>query len=246
MAKEIFYHNTIKNLIAAFGMIFNNISFYNDYDKIIKVPLHYSPKEKFIDINAERGDYETGTNYFTTLPRMGFEFTETPTYAPERMSNPLSKIANDVGNGHILTRLPYDFDANLYIATKKQEEMFKIIEQILPMFIPELNITINDIEGYNFKTDIPVVYTGGSMEIEYEGDYTTRRSWWLCTMNFKMKAWLYGDEKRRQVIKKTIIDMNQMDMNKTYETLMAEVQPFEASKTDVYTILETKIENFNM
>lgn len=238
--RPMFYYNTIKNLTVAFATIFDDIQIINDNDDVLKIPLHYSPKEKFIPIIAERGDYSTGTNYFTTLPRMGFEMTGI-NYAPERMASPLSKIPADLGNGFLLTRIPYNLEFSLYIATKKQEEGLKIVEQILPIFLPEYNITINEMQGYNLNTDIPVVLTGTTSEVEYEGDYMTRRSWWLWTLTFTIKAWLYGNERHREIIKKTIIDLTPSTIQQKYETLMSEVVPFEANKTDPHIIVDTII-----
>ena len=53
MFGDYFYHNSLRKIVVAFGTIFNNIQIHrkDSNGKVvqsIKVPLAYSPKEKFI------------------------------------------------------------------------------------------------------------------------------------------------------------------------------------------------------
>lgn len=242
MSRAIFYHNTIKNLIVAFGSIFDDIAYVNDYGNTIKIPLHYSPKEKFVAYYRERGNFETDTNIETVLPRMGFEMGRDITFSTARMLNPSHRIQSEDKTIFMYNRIPYDFPFTLRIATKKFEDSLKIVEQIIPFFTPELNITVNDKERFDFKTDIPVVLTSSSYEIDYEGDFATTRSNVVWTLEFIVKAWLYGDEKHTNTIKKTIVELTQEDMNRKYESLISEVVPFEANRTDPYDIIDSVLE----
>lgn len=240
--RPIFYNNTIKNVFVIFASLFDNIRILNDYDREIKVPLHFSPQEKFQNYYRERGDFETATNIEMTLPRMGYELTGL-SLDSSRMLNPMHRIQSDDRKKFIYTRLPYNFQFSLYIATKKYEESLKIVEQILPFFQPELNVTVNDKVDFDFKTDIPVVLTGISSEIDYEGDFNTRRSTIVWTLDFTVKAYLYGDEKISNIIKRSIIELNQLDFDRKFETIMSEVVPFEANKDEPHVIVDTIINN---
>jgi len=242
MSRPVFYHSTIKNLIVSFASIFDDVHYINDYNQDIKIPLHYSPKEKFAQYYKERGDFQTDTNLEMVLPRMGFEMGSNIKFAAERLMNPMHRVQSDDKTGYMYNRLPYDFPFTLRIATKKFEDSLKIVEQIIPFFTPELNITVNDKERYDFKTDIPVVLNSSSYEVDYEGDFNTTRSKIIWTLEFTIKAWLYGDEKITNTIKKTIIDLTQEDMNKKFETLISEIVPFEANKEDSHTIIDSIIE----
>ena len=72
-----FYHQTLRRLVIGFGTIFNNIVIQRkdgsgNIIQSIKVPLAYSPKEKFLarlDQQADLSDRQVAI----TLPRMGFE-----------------------------------------------------------------------------------------------------------------------------------------------------------------------------
>ena len=244
MSRPIFYHSTIKNLIVAFASIFDQIRFINDYGNEITVPLHYSPKEKFWAYYRERGDFEKDTNLETILPRMGFELDGSISLDTGRMLNQMNRLPSDDSKKYMYNRVPYNFPFTLRLATKRFEDSLKIVEQIIPFFTPELNITLNDkLDFYQLKTDVPVVLTSADFEIIYDGsfEYSTRSNI-VWTLQFNLKAYLYQDEKATNIIKRTIIDLTQEDMNKKYETLMSEVVPFEANKEDEHSIVDTILE----
>ena len=81
MFGQHFYHKQIRNTVIAFGTIFNNINIKRldssgNPLQNIKVPLSYSPKEKFI-ARLEQQSSLTGSDSSVaiTLPRMAFEIT---------------------------------------------------------------------------------------------------------------------------------------------------------------------------
>ena len=81
MFGEHFYHKQIRNTVIAFGTIFNNINIKRldssgNPLQNIKVPLSYSPKEKFIARLDQQQDL-TGddSSVAITLPRMAFDIT---------------------------------------------------------------------------------------------------------------------------------------------------------------------------
>ena len=241
MPRPVFYHNTIKNLIVAFGSIFDDIRFVNDEGDEIKVPIHYAPKEKFVSYFAEKADFdELDIEY--VLPRMAFEINGM-NFAPERFVNPLNRITDSSRDEtkYMFSRIPYDFQFTLYLATKKFEDSLKIVEQILPFFTPELNVTIKDKEDFGLRTDVPIVLNSAGFDIQYEGSYETKRTI-MWTLGFTVKGWLYGDVKQQNVIKETITDLTQPDFDKKFVTLISEVVPRSASKNDAYTIVDSKIE----
>ena len=81
MFGQHFYHKQIRNTVIAFGTIFNNINIKRldssgNPLQNIKVPLSYSPKEKFI-ARLEQQSSLTGSDSSVaiTLPRMAFDIT---------------------------------------------------------------------------------------------------------------------------------------------------------------------------
>ena len=134
-------------------------------------------------------------------------------------------------------RIPYNFAFNLYLATRKFEDSLKIVEQVIPFFTPELNITIRDKEDFGLKTDIPVVLNNTSFTIDWQGSFETRRTvqW---DLSFTAKGYLYSNVREQKRIKETIIKMSNADLSKVYESLISVVEPRSAEKTDTYKIID--------
>lgn len=237
MEHDIFYYGTIKTLITAFGILFSNIKFINDHNQEITVPIRYSPREKFTEIANHDRDLDAAA-LGIVLPRMGF-FLDSISFATERFNNPLSKIQDkNIENRYMFSRVPYDFNFSLFVATTKFEDSLKISEQILPFFVPEINISIRDKEDFNLVTDIPIVLNTSSFNIEYEGSYDDHRSieW---QFDFTMKAYLYSNLHEQDRIKKTLIELSQPDIEKRYAEFISEVIPKSANKTDPHTVKDT-------
>ena len=74
-----FYWGTVRKSIVAFGNIFNNIHIdrinsTGNITQTLRVPLAYSPKQKFLArIAAQPQSFEQ--SFETYLPRMGFEMS---------------------------------------------------------------------------------------------------------------------------------------------------------------------------
>lgn len=73
-----FYYESIKKTIIGFGALFSNVKVIRrksdgTVGEIIKVPIAYGPKEKFI-VRLE-ADPELTNGVLITVPRMSFEIT---------------------------------------------------------------------------------------------------------------------------------------------------------------------------
>lgn len=235
---DYFYYGTIKKIIATFGLLFSNVVYSNDFNEMIKVPIHYSPKEKFLEFRDEGGNYDSTLETDYTLPRFGFELLSID-YDGERAGNSLSKMreVTDKNEKYMLNRVPYNFNFVLYLATRKFEDSLKIVEQIIPFFTPSLNVTIQDKTDFGITTDIPFILNNINYTIDYQGSFENRRTinWEL---NFLAKAFLYSNMREQKRIKETIIKLDDQDFNLVYETLTSKVIPQTANKTDIHTIID--------
>lgn len=197
---QTFYHQHIRKAIIAFGTIFNNIVIErtNSSDEIvqsIRVPLSYSPKQKFlarIDAVSTANPAEAAI----TLPRIGFEITGL-SYNPSRKVSLLTKNVA-VGAGDDTNKLrtqftstPYDMNISMFIMSKNQDDGLQIIEQILPFFNPDFSVSINDIPEMGIKRDLQIILNNISFEDDYTGDYTQRRTL-IWTLDFTLGLNFYG------------------------------------------------------
>ena len=240
-----FYYRTIRNTTIAFGNLFNEI-YIDQNGTIIKVPLQYLPKEKFvqrINYNPELTGEAIGIE--NVLPAMGFEFTGF-TYAVDRKTNKMHRIhgkdqATDTELA-MYNRTPYDVGFTLYIGARKLEESFMIVEQILPYFTPELTIKIKDNSDFGISTNIPVVLESVNPEILWDDSFEERRAI-LWTLEFNTKIFFYPDNKNSSVIRRTFVNLNNGYTDKTMDQIIEELVPFNANPEDDYNI-KTSINEF--
>lgn len=213
------YHASIRKLIVAFGSIFDEVHYEDEWGTEKRVPLNFSPKEKWLE-KIESKKNADSLNYAVTLPRMGFMITDIA-YSPERHLNPLSKIEDrrDVNTRKWMpNRVPYDFTFELYIATLKYETTLKLIETIVPIFTPELTVTIEDRKDFDLSNNITFNFDGSVNTIlDFEGGFDSRRSI-LTTLTFRAQAYLYNDIRTLNRIRKTILNIGEMDTKKILET----------------------------
>jgi hypothetical protein len=178
--------------------MFNNISIrkVNDDDEVfstIKVPLAYSPTQKFIARLEQQPDLNRPVQI--TLPRMSFEFNGLYYDAQRKVTNTQTFVTYDAENKSEIKKaympVPYNMDFELNIYTKHNDDMLQIIEQILPYFQPMFTLTVDLVEQIGEKRDIPVILNSISMDDNYEGDFSTRRAL-IYTLKFTAKTYLFG------------------------------------------------------
>ena len=208
-----FYNKNIRNVVILFGTVFNDIivrrvNSSNVTQEEFRVPIAYGPAEKFLVRLREATDISKG-KVGLTLPRMSFEFTSI-NYDPARklVTTKQFKKIHGSDSSKLITvynPVPYNFDFTLSVMIKNSDDGTQILEQILPYFTPEYQVTMNEMSIMGIKRDIPIIFTGLSTEDTYEGDFLTRRAL-IHTLTFTVKAFLYGPTKDVSVIKE--VDVN--------------------------------------
>jgi len=200
------YHNIFRKTVVAFGTLFNNIEIHKD-DQVMKVPLAYGPKQKFLARLDSTPD-PTNKRVQITLPRISFEINGI-TYDSTRKVSPTQKIKiakDEDDNKNVFMPVPYNLSFEMAIISKTQEDGLEIIEQILPYFQPHYNLSVKMLEDISSEIrDVPVVLNSIDYEDDYEGDFATRRAI-IYTLQFTCKTYLYGPVTDAKMIKKTIVD----------------------------------------
>ena len=155
-----FYHGTIKKAVTVFGTLFNNISIERESSNgeitTIKVPIHYAQKDKFRQryLSTQTQTYNSA-EVQVTAPSLAFENTGI-SYDATRKLNSLQKIipvSDETTHKRQFMRVPYTLDFSLYLFVGRAEDGYKIIEQIVPYFTPDLTVSVNDVLPY----DMPIV-----------------------------------------------------------------------------------------
>lgn len=222
-----FYFSLLKKYVTLFGYIFDDIRIerFNtlcNETELFRVPITYGPKDKMLarvieDPNIQRQDA-------IQLPLLSFEMNSFQ-YDKDRKiptMNRQSYVYNtNTGNqmNSQYAPVPYNIGFSLYIYTKNTEDGNKIVEQILPFFTPDWTVTAELIPEMNITVDIPVILDSVNMEDTYDGDFKKRRVL-IWTLNFTLKAYMYGPVTTSGVIKFVTINIRDMDSPTTPDSVI--------------------------
>ena len=251
MFGEHFYHKKIRNTVIAFGTIFNNVNIKRldssgNPLQNIKVPLSYSPKEKFLArLDAQQDLTGDDSKVAITLPRMSFEITGY-SYDATRKLNKNQKITKVTTNADT-TKLnnqympvPYNVNFSLNVYTANSDDGLQIIEQILPFFQPDYTVTMIEDRTMDTKRDIPFILNSVDYEDSYTGSLTSMRRI-IYTLSFTAKVYLYGPISTSAVIKKVSADLYSDTGSNAprVERVTVQPTPTSADKDDTYTYTTT-------
>jgi hypothetical protein len=244
MLDQRFYWGTIRKAIVAFGSMFNNITIQRtdangNVVQLQKVPLSYSPKQKFLTKIRQLPDVDT-QNVQVLLPRMGFEMISLD-YDPNRKISPIQQsrtINSSTAANAQYAPTPYNINVILYVYAKNQDDGLQVIEQILPYFNPDYNLTIKAVPQLNIKNDLPIILSSIGFEDDYEGDLTTRRSI-IWTLSFVLKLNFYGPVSKQGIIKKTTSNIfNDAELTSQQQIITVQPDPVTANVTDSFGYIE--------
>lgn len=196
LGNEHFYNRTIRKIVVAFGTMFNDIYIvrYNadgtSPKESWKVPLNYGAKEKYL--TRLTTDPTLTKSIATTVPRISFEMTGM-NYDSSRKRITTQQNFSAASSTTIdrqYSPIPYNFDFSLSIYVRNTEDGTQILEQILPFFTPDFNVTVNLNPNMDQKYDLPIILNSVTNETEYEGDMMdTRLIIW--NLDFTVKGYIF-------------------------------------------------------
>lgn len=234
-------------MVVAVGGLFSNL-FCVTKDaqgvtkKIVNVPVSYANKEKFII----RLQQDPGLNEDTqiSLPRLSFEIVGTE-YDSNRQQNKTNKVVSVKNDRYVYSYspVPYNLTFNVYSFTRTQSDNLQLMEQILPYFTPDMNLSIKVMQNPDVIQDCQFILNSVSTDDSYDGSFEDRR-YIITTYTFMLKMYYYGpmygindpenhfeNGDPQGVIKKVSINVN---TNK----YTAVVDPFDANESDPHNIIE--------
>jgi len=194
-----FYNQRIRNAVAVFGSLFNNLHVVrkNSSGAVIsqvKVPLSYAPRRDFLNrldamANGEEGERQLAVK----LPRMSFEIVSMQYDNARQLPKTNNcKVGSSSGSStQLYTPVPYNINFQLNIFAKGQDDALQCVEQILPYFTPAYTVTMKPLEDFSgVKEDVPISLQGITFADDYEAVLEARRTV-IYTLDFEMKIALY-------------------------------------------------------
>ncbi len=213
-----FYHRTIRRNVVAFGNMFRDIVVIK-YDNStnppteisrMTVPLQYGGKEDFYTRLQALPDLPAANEI--TLPRMSFSL-ESIVYDKSRQKQsqlqnmvvPTSGTPGSVSVQYI--GVPYNLGFELSVYVRNIEDGTQIIEQILPYFNPDYNLTMNFVDEMNISRNVPIALQDIRYENLYEGDAKSTIRSVIWTLTFSMQTYFFGPVYSGGLIKQATANM---------------------------------------
>ena len=218
-----FYNKRVRTTVSIFGSLFNNIHVIrtnasNEVISQVKVPLSYAPKRNFLERLTAMADGEQAERRVAMkLPRMSFEITAM-SYDPIRQLPKVNAYretlpADNTKGRKVYTGVPYNIQFQLNIYAKSQDDALQIVEQIIPYFAPQYNLTVKQFTDYpDVKEDVPVILQGVTFSDDFEGGFEQRRTI-VYTLDFQMKINFYGPDRDRAIIREVNSPLNILAAN---------------------------------
>jgi len=206
-----FYNKRVRTTVSIFGSLFNNIHVIrtnssNEVISQVKVPLSYAPKRNFLErLSSMDNGEEAERRVAMKLPRMSFEIVDLA-YDPIRQLPKVNAYRESLSTDNtkdrkVYTGVPYNIQFQLNIYAKSQDDALQIVEQIIPYFAPQYNLTVKPFTDYpNVKEDVPVVLQGVTFSDDYESGLEQRRTI-IYTLDFQMKINFYGPDRDQSIIR---------------------------------------------
>lgn len=211
MQLQFYYNEIILKYILAFADVFNGVSVgvYNQTNNIYttkKVPIITPNHDKYFDMynNLHHNSISVNPNvkleFSKSLPIMSITDLNLQ-YDSNRQVSPLNILYNNTN--HTYMPVPYTLSLNLNINTSKYNDLFQIIEQILPLFSPQFAINIKPFEMCDSSISVPIVITSNSTifptDIQEHDENIYKH-----TIGFTMPIYIFGNIKSDINYTKTI------------------------------------------
>lgn len=240
-----FYNASIRSYIILLSELFSNIQVRRqreEGDVYRAVPISYVSKEFFIQklnsaYNTAAGDQQQIAKINNIVPRMSLQLNDIMYDDLYKTGITNNKISSKRGKKQFAP-VPYKFTFQLGIFTRYQDDMYQIIEQILPYFQPTFNCSIKELHKNDVTFDriIPISIVSIIMDEQLEGDrFSQRRIEWTITL--ELQGFLYpGVSSLEGEIKTIFLDFNsderELDISKSIESVDIEVDPDDTNAED--------------
>ena len=239
-----YYNQQLKNYILQFMAIFTDMQVMvgksaNNNERLIDVPIHYGHKDKvvaaiFADNNQNTPiRVPTMSAYLKDIQisekRMkGIGTERRSTYVPVG-----GLIPDDIKVVHQRMPVPYDINMELAIYASNTDQFFQILEQILPLFDPQLMVQVSD-APFDWTKLTCVKLSSIALETNYPIGNDKRII--QCTIGFEMPIYIDTPaDVRRDFVERVMLRIGTIDYTSNADILSALDQlnvPYTTAQTD--------------
>lgn len=241
-----FYNSSIKRYITLMQALMSHIQVRRVNEggesRLIRVPIQYANKEAYAaaldKINMPTSEHNIA-KVETILPRMSLSLIDLQ-YNGTFKTNITNRRIQTLNDGKLLQQfnpVPYKFIFELGIYTRNEDDMFQIVEQIVPYFQPHFTCKITELYDKQIiikDRDVNIVIQGITPDESADGPAGMRRrlEW---TIMFELNGWLYPNTQHLSSQIRTIyIDFfaNIKELPDHFESVDTQVVPKDVDKED--------------
>lgn len=189
-----YYYEMIKKYTAIVKSIFTNIKYYKeDSNTWETIPIYYGQKEKYLKdmYNKIKNDQ----NIARKLPVISLTIKSISPIIESRR-NPYIKFNKRCNETETtissFAPVPYIFEFEINILSKKINVGASVIEKILPLFAPDITLTIKELQEFNIINDVILNLKSNTLKIDEELtiEHTSDRLF-LSTFTIALRGNLY-------------------------------------------------------
>ena len=244
ISTKYFYHEHVKKVTAAVGYLFSGIKIQKKIDgkktKQIEVPLVYSNKEKWWKIiNSPASIQEENPSLYKAIvqkevPLISYYLLNIEPDAARQVN---TNVGLKAGGSILKQRSPILYNFEVRVTSTRNDDLWQIIEQVLPWFTPTFTFNINDVDYPKVNSAYKMTFQGVDKNDEYEGQYDENNRYLSRTLTFQVEGYLYGPtDDENSIIKNMNISFNNADEKAFVEHVDIIVDPEDATACDNYTI----------
>jgi hypothetical protein len=141
-----------------------------------------------------------------TYSLTSMSFNQSHAYTP---SNVMSKCGSNIAAIHL--PIPYTLNFSLYIRTKTRNDMYDVLEQIIPYFNPTMSfkIKLKQVHNVVFEDTMVLTMNDVSERVDnYDEIEAKRKVEWQ--IDFQMDAWLF---KTNHLMDSNLVDSSGIGIN---------------------------------
>lgn len=221
-----FYFASVRRMLIAFATLFDDMYILRKNEdgttnKTIKIPFEYGSKQHWYrKIQETERQQDDRVNVNLVLPRISFVLRQAA-YDAQRKRNTMNSIRYLTDTGEQkrqLTPVPYNLEVEMNVYANNMEDLLMIFEQIVPMFSPQINLRIRELDEMDIWSDLDITLSGPpQFDDNVEESFETNRIL-SATFNCLLKGNIYPPTRDNKVIHQAIVD--HFDNNQYLESVI--------------------------
>jgi hypothetical protein len=232
---NFFFHNSVKNYTIALLDLFNDIHIprYNEEGERLQdivIPIKFGNRDKAYQLDEHEMENLINGN-INVLPKMVLEFNSM-SKALDRNTNKNQKInkrkvstdPSALMYEYHYNAVAYDFEFTLYLATRTFSDATMVIEQIAPMFRPDISMKIWELDIQEEPTTVPVAI--GDFDITLPDLDPDEIRIVEVSLPITLKGNLYMPIKEAGIIKELEINMINVEAERSLKGIEYELDTF--------------------